>query len=493
MQEERYLVAADLGTSKVALCVAKVQGEDVQVIYYKETPSDGVRYSAVYNPKRAGASLKKAIKEAETELGIRISQVLVGLPRHGVIQDNAQAQITRTDPDSCITFEEIDTLKSMAVDDYRDRLSAPDRQEVYGAVAQSFSVEDLIGVSESDIEGTTSATINANFKVFVGPHKPISNIDIALNAAEVAPASKLFIPNIVARAVLTDTEKDNGVALVEFGAGVTSVTIYRGKILRHYSSIPFGGRSVTNDIKLECGFNDSLAENIKLAFGACLPGKLQNLSDKVLQINDDETGSYEQLPVKYLSEIINCREREIVDAILYQIQMSGYADALRNGIVITGGGANMVNLSALIKERSGYNVRIGYPRTQLFSTGGCPGVCETSAAPCIGMILEGKAATRLNCIDDTGRQASAYVDGPAVETAPDSPHDTAQEGGGTQTGQLFDEQFTQTEVLKPSKGRQRGRKGGNRITWLNKVKNKASEVIDGTVGQLFDGMDGQNQ
>ena len=131
-----------------------------------------------------------------------------------------------------------------------------------------------------------------------------------------------------------------------------------------------------------------------------MPDKLQLLSEKVIQINDEENGSYEQLPVKYLSEVITCRTREIIEAILFHIQDSGYADSLRSGMVITGGGANLVNLANFIKQESGYNVRVGYPRTQMFSTGGCPGVGETSAVATLGMILDAKKDYLLNCIDE---------------------------------------------------------------------------------------------
>ena len=82
MQAERYIAAADLGSSKIALSVAKIEGDDIQVIYYKETPSDGIRYSCVLNPKRAAVPLRAAIQEADEELNIKILQVVVGSVRH---------------------------------------------------------------------------------------------------------------------------------------------------------------------------------------------------------------------------------------------------------------------------------------------------------------------------------------------------------------------------------------------------------------------------
>ncbi|MBP5337505.1 MAG: cell division protein FtsA [Bacteroidales bacterium] len=481
MQAERYIAAADLGSSKIALSVAKIEGDDIQVIYYKETPSDGIRNSYVFNPKRAAVPLRAAISEAEEELNIKILQVVVGLPRYDVRQEIASARMERSDPASCITRDEINTLKSIAIDSYP--IADEAKEEIYGAVAQSFSAdEELVCASEHDVVGVTADAIEGNFKVFVGAQKAVSNIDIMLNEVGVAPARKMFLPNTVARAVLSEGEKENGVALVEIGAGVTSLTIYRGKILRHYSAIPFGGRCITTDIKYECGFNEQLAENIKLAFGACMPDKLQSLSEKIIQINDEENGSYEQLPVKYLSEVITCRAREIIEAVLWQIQDSGYADKLRNGVVLTGGGANLVNIANLLKEMSGYTVRIGYPRTQAFSAIGCSGTGETGAVASIGMILEAKRDPRLNCIEEAHRPVPAAPEAPDTQAA-----DAAQPVAET----LFP--AYDSEVLHPKQGPKKPEKTpGKFVTWIRKQTKKVGEAAEGafdsTMGGLFDEM-----
>ncbi|MBQ9660094.1 MAG: cell division protein FtsA [Bacteroidales bacterium] len=490
MQAERYIAAADLGSSKIALSVAKIEGDDIQIIYYKETPSDGIRYSCVFNPKRAAKPLRTAIKEAEDELNIKILQVVVGLPRYNVRQEVASARMERSDPSSCITKEEVNTLKSIAIDSYP--IADETKEEIYGAVAQSFSAdEELVCASENDVIGVAADALEGNFKVFVGAQKPVSNIDIMLNDANVAPARKLFLPNAVAQAVLTEGERENGVALVEIGSGVTSLTIYRGKILRHYSAIPFGGRVVTTDIKYECGFNEELAENIKLAFGACMPDKLQSLSEKVIQINDEENGSYEQLPVKYLSEIITCRMREIVEAVLFQIQDSGYADKLRNGIVLTGGGANMVNIAHLIKEMSGYNIRIGYPRSQAFSAVGCSGVSEASAAATIGMILEAKKDYRLNCIEDMEQPEPA---GPPVQQQSAPANEPKAEEAPAQDNLFAGDVTYETEIITPSKSRKKEKvaRESKFLTWIknqgDRIGKAAEGAFDNTVGGLFDDM-----
>ena len=305
MIDEKYIAAVDLGSSKIALCVAKVSGDDVQIVYYKEHPSDGIRGSIVTNPMKASAPLKKAIAEAENELMIKILQVVVGLPRDGVIQQIADGKIERSNPDDYITREEVENLKSIAVEAYP--LDDASNQVMYGAVAQSFSIDDQIHLVEDDTIGGLSSTLEGNFKVFIGSRKATNAIDKIFNNLGIAIAKKYFLPAVTAKAVLSEDDRQNGVALIDFGGGVTSVAIYHGGIMRHYAAIPFGGKTVTNDIRIESSISDSLAENLKLAYGACMPNKLASMSEKIIQIQYDDQ-PYKEIPVKYLSEIIDARK-----------------------------------------------------------------------------------------------------------------------------------------------------------------------------------------
>ena len=397
--EERYIASVDLGTSKLAVCVARIQGQNVEVVYYKESPSLGISYSYVLNPGKVKSVLKTAISEAQQALRINIQQVVVGLPRWYVRQETASASIKRPDPDDLIQESEIKELKSMALESYP--LEDSTKEVIYGAVAQSFSTEDSISEPENDIVGMAADTLEGNFKVFIGNRRYSSNIDNVFNDIRIAIAKKYFTPGITARAVLKSEQMENGVALIDIGAGVSSVTIFKDKIMRFYAAIPFGGNSVTNDIKSECNFSFELAENIKKAYGACMPNKLSSLGEKTIQIVDEDGNATAQVSVKYISEIITARMKEIIEALLFKIQESGYAseDILRAGVVVTGGGAELVNCANYIKALSGYSVKIGRPR-RFFSCEGCPEASETSAATSMGMILSAKSDRSLNCINN---------------------------------------------------------------------------------------------
>lgn len=427
--EERYIASVDLGTSKLAVCVARVQDQNVEVIYYKESPSLGIRYSYVMIPGKVKAELRTAISEAQQALRIKIQQVIVGLPRWYVRQETASASMTRPEPDDLIQENEIRALKSMALESYPLEDSA--KEVIYGAVAQSFSTEDCINEPENDIVGMAAETLEGNFKVFIGNRRYSSNIDSVFNDMGIAIAKKYFTPGITARAVLKSEQMENGVALIDIGAGVSSVTIFKDKIMRFYAAIPFGGNSVTNDIKSECNFSFELAENIKKAYGACMPNKLSSLGEKSIQIVDEDGNATAQVSVKYISEIITARMKEIIEALLFRIQESGYAseDDLRAGVVVTGGGAELVNCTNFIKELSGYSVKIGRPR-RFFSCEGCPEASEASAATSMGMILSAKGDRFLNCVNEvTARVVKPTAAEDAAATAPNEQEVTSQEPG----------------------------------------------------------------
>lgn len=407
--EERYIASVDLGTSKFAVCVAKIQDRSVEVVYYKETPSTGISYSYVINPGKVQKALREAISEAQQTLKIKILQVIVGLPRWYVRQETASASMVRPNPDDLIQESEIRELKTRSLDSYP--LESPTKEIIYGAVAQSFSTEDSINEPENDIVGMASEKLEGNFKVFIGNRRYSSNIDSVFNDLGIAVAKKYFTPGITARAVLKQEQMENGVALIDIGAGVSSVTIFKDKIMRFYAAIPFGGNSITKDIKAECNFSFDLAENIKIAYGACMPNKLASLGEKTIQIVDEEGTPSAQVPVKYISEIITARMKEIIEALLYKIQESGYASEseLRAGVVVTGGGADLVNCANFIKELSGYSVKIGKPR-HFFTCEGYEEAGGVSAATSMGMILSAKSDRSLNCVNDATTIATRRID-----------------------------------------------------------------------------------
>ena len=325
----------------------------------------------------------------------------------------------------------------------------------------------------------TSDILEGHFKIFIGKKSDLKKIDTVMSKTGISVRKKYFTADTTAKAVLTEAEMENGVALIDFGGGSTSVSIYHGSIMRHYASIPFGGKNITDDIKTEGQISQRLAENIKLAFGACMPEKLQNLSEKVLHISSGNAEPDKKLPVKYLSEIITARVEEIIMAMLYEINESGFADMLRSGIVVTGGCAQIANLGNFIYELSGYRVRTGYPQGRV-SIAGCDGLKETTAATSVGLILAAKEEQSVNCaIMEAGTRPCSVT----IETEEEQPEPVVTETvAETDNGELFKKEEIET-VEKPKKEKEKKVRIFD-ILWSN-AKKKAKETAEKT-GKLLD-------
>lgn len=482
--EERIITATDLGSSKIAVTVARVMGRDVQVLYHKKHPARGIRYSIVFNPQQASEAVKNAIEDAERALNIKINSTIVGLPKYGVAQVTGCASVQRTDNRASITREEIQSLEEDAadqfpVDDQKDEM-------VFSAVPQSFSVGDRINYPENDIIGMTGETLSGNFKLFVGKKKSYDDLRSVFERAGRGISKMYFSPDITAKAVLTESEMENGVAIIDLGAGATSLTIYEGKILRYYTCIPFGGNTITNDIKLESSISSNLAEQVKLAFGVSQPDSLQNLSQKVIQINNDEVCKPKHLPVRFLAEIIEARITEIFTAMLYEIQRSGYADQLRSGVVLTGGGANLAGCKRLLMDLSGYSVRLGWPRRNLISAEGIE-TLDSSASAALGMILEARDDEHIISTKDKPTvPAEETFEPEEEEVAAAAPE---QEDNEDVPGDLFGIYNTPEKKDTKIKKDPKPKKEKKKVSWG--MFKRLNETING-VGELFGTIYDQN-
>lgn len=491
--DEKYIVAIDLGTFKISLAVALQDGTDTRLVYYKETPANGMKSSRILTELRVVKQLKQAIQDAEEILGIKITCAVVGMPRFYIKTEENEARIDDRDADSYITAAEINELKSFAQDSYPIAPENQNTDAVYGAIAQSFSTEEEFQLVEEDIVGMSSKVLEGSFKIFIGAKAALNRIDKVMRSVELVPVKKYFQPKYTADTVLYPSEMNNGVALIDLGGGCTSVSVFYKNVLRHYASIPFGGMNVTRDIQTESNISLSLAENLKLAFGACLPDKLQNMSEKQLLIKGGNGDMDRRLAVKYLSEIITAREEEIIRAMLYEIGRSGFADKLQSGVVITGGGAMMTNLGNFITELSGYKVRIGRPRmTGIINA--CTGATSPSASAVVGMIMAAVNEDVMTCacvkedyvkaedvaedvaedgeVVASAQQEAVGEEGDGQEHTPtDMEHKT-----GTLPGIMTEEEISR-QGGKSKKKKDSG-SSSRFIVWTNKLKKKFNAGCD---------------
>ena len=390
MQEERYIATVDFGTSVISLSVSMVTAQDTKNVYFGKCNSEGIMNGLIVNSRNVANCLRPLIEEAESQLEKKINKLVVNWPRANVKCLPINVSLTRPNPDTSVSKDDIIYLKDTARDQLASQLS--DSDDIYDIVPLSYSIDDLYQATEDDIEGATSEKIEGNFLAFVGRSKVRKGILKVIDELDgVSVASFCFTPAYPSRFVINPEEMMHGVALIEIGGAITSVSVYYKGVIRYFRSFAFGGKDITNDIRTEGNLTLSLAENIKKGFGSCMPDKLYTLEDKCLYITRS-TGPSSTVQVKYLAEIINRRMLEIANTCIYLLGESGYADKLPCGIVLCGGGARLLSCHSLFYNLSGLRTRVALPH-YFESTEEC--THET-------MLLFAKKDLSLNCAEEIG-------------------------------------------------------------------------------------------
>lgn len=409
--EEKQIVTIDLGTQKLAVSVSTPMADgSASLLAYSEFASAGINRGRISNPSRLSVALRQALDCTENYLSTHIVQVGVNLQKYDIRQKEVTMSTSYEDGHS-ISAEDVENLEVLAWDQAKNENPL---EEIVGLVAQSFDVEDdEINIRQKDVVGMMGNRLTGHYKVFSAKSNVYLQIDKAFKDAGIDNVRAVFVPHRAGATVLTAGEMESGVAVFDLGAGASSVSVFYGGALRHYGAVPFGGNSVTADIQNLCGIDETLAENIKMGYGGCMPDKLESLGEKTIKINDAASGNKIEITAKYLSEIITARMREIIDALLYELQISGYADSLKNGIVVVGGGANMLNICHLIKAMSGYNAKIGTPSRKLIK-GEFAQFHTASTASSAGLIMEFIGQNGLKCTEEV----EETVQEPVEEIAP---------------------------------------------------------------------------
>jgi cell division protein FtsA len=249
----------------------------------------------------------------------------------------------------------------------------------------------------------------------IGQISSARNTERCINKAGMNLMSLVLEPLASSEAVLTDEEKEAGVVLVDIGGGTTDVAIYYDNVIRHTAVIPFGGNMVTADIREGCSILQKQAEDLKVKFGYAI-GDIAP-ENKVVSIPGIAGREPKEITFKNLAYIIQSRMEEILDAVNFEIQNSGFAEKLTAGVVITGGGAMLKNLPQLVKYKTAMDVRIGHPNVHI-SGRGRDEINLPMYATSVGLILKGLEYLEEN---KTFARFGEKKAEPAPQTAPPQP------------------------------------------------------------------------
>ena len=357
INKEQIVGAIDIGTTKIVTIIGKKnENGRLQIISMAKTESKGVKRGVVQNIEETVAAISKTVQEAEFKAGVKLEEVFVGIAGQHIRSVKNRGYINRDSYEDEITRDDIKALET----DMR-KIPIEVGEEIIHVIPQSYIVDNETGVKYP--VGMSGKRLEANFHIVIAQVASAKNIEKCVNRVGLKVKKLVLEPLASAESVLTEDEKEAGVALVDIGGGTTDIAVYYDDIIRHTAVIPFGGNVITKDIKEGCAILQRQAELLKLQFGSAL-GEMAE-EDKVVSIAGIAGREPKEISFKSLAYIIQSRMEEILDAVTFEIENSGYMDKLSAGIVITGGGALLKHLPQLVKFKTGMDVRIGYPNEHL--------------------------------------------------------------------------------------------------------------------------------
>ena len=376
----RYAAALDFGSSKIALAVGEKTDSGVRIVSYHDVPSAGIESGEIVNDFKVEEVVRGLVEQAKADLPEEIGSVTFGISGRVLHSKNVPIQITRRDPSSYIMEDEVRQITRAR---YKTALEGD--EIVFEAVPQKYSTEDRIGITYDEIIGMVGGQLEVDYQLFYGRKSLLDRRVNILRKLEMQPGKAILNAIASARAVLSRPEMENGVALVDIGKGSTEVAIIKDNIVRHAAIIPFGGESVTGDIKNVANITRDWAEIVKLRNGRCC--EEYAIENKKLVLKSENETVEGELEMSLLVRTVEARLSEILDAVRYVIEQSGYAGRIASGVVITGGASHHEDLLQLASALLGQKVRLAAPQGAI-DNGSVEEAYDVYASTAVGLVLE---------------------------------------------------------------------------------------------------------
>ena len=360
MEKDNIAVGLDIGTTKIVAMIGKHnEYGKLEILGIGRSKSLGVHRGVVNNITQTIQSIQQAVDEAQADSGLKIEDVVVGIAGQHIRSLQHSDYITRPNADEVIDSKDIEKLCGQV-----HKLVMLPGEEIIHVLPQEFKIDGQAEVKEPI--GMYGGRLEANFHVVVGQVASIRNIGRCVKSSGLELSTVTLEPLASANAVLSQEEKEAGVALIDIGGGTTDLAIFKDGIIRHTAVIPFGGNVITEDIKEGCSIIEKQAELLKIKFGSAWPG--ENKDNEIVSIPGLRGREPKEITLKNLSKIIHARVVEIIEQAYLEIKNYGHEEQKKKliaGIVLTGGGAQLKHLKQLVEYITGMDTRIGFPNEHL--------------------------------------------------------------------------------------------------------------------------------
>lgn len=350
----RHLVGIDIGTSKICTVIAQIDRDDrITVLGSSIVPSKGVDHGMVVNLEEATRAVQASVEKAEAAAGYRIQSAYVSIAgRHIHTYNRSGMTAISRSGDGVVTREDvlhaIDTAQAEPL---------PSNFEVLHVMPYRYILDGTVVRDPISMPGYR---LEVDVHIVVCENTAIHNLIKIVQDVGVEIDDIVLQPLAAAEGVLTSDDCDNGVVLIEIGAGTTSLAFIAQGNTWHTAVIPVGGQTFTNDIIMTFQMNPHSAEHNKQQFGSAFADASRH--SELIHVEGSRANESIDVSRLLFNQCIQARADELIDFILYEVSQSIYDGAYAAGIVLTGGGAKMRDIDILFEERFSASVRIGMPR-----------------------------------------------------------------------------------------------------------------------------------
>ncbi|MDE3112468.1 MAG: cell division protein FtsA [Chloroflexota bacterium] len=351
MPEQAVLVGIDIGTTKVSVLIGELERGGASVIGIGAAPSDGLRKGVVIDIDRTVRSVMSAVEEAERMSGYKVRSALVGVSGNHISSQNSRGMVAisgHRDVASDDTLRAIEAARAVNI---------PNTREILHVIPRGYVVDGQAGVR--DPIGMTAVRLEVETHIVTAATTSVQNLSKCVQRAGVEIDELVLTPLATAESVLTDEDRELGVALVDMGGDTTEVAVFQDGSIVHAATIPIGGRSVTSDLGIVLRVAPDAAETLKLRHATALP--LEVDPDEVVQI----TSIGEDLPHgvtrRHIAEIVQSRVRELFELVAAEVEAAGATNRLQAGLVLTGGASLLPGLGRAARDQLGMAARVTGP------------------------------------------------------------------------------------------------------------------------------------
>lgn len=378
---DNLICGIDIGSSKIATVVGMASEEvnELKIIGFNATMARGVRKGLVVDIKEATETVEDSVEKAERMAGHKISRAYVAVGGPHISSLNSHGIVAVSNPQGEINEDDVARVVEAA-----KAISLSSTRRIIEVIPRDYIVDGQSGIKNPI--GMSGVRLEVETHIITASSTNLKNQERILSDLGIENQGFVFSGLASAEAVLSNTEKELGVVLVDIGGGKIDLSIYVDGALSYSSSIPIGARHISNDIAVGLRVSLDSAEKIKIFLSKSLNGK-----KKTSQINLNELDLPENLTEVSLKTLVDGiiapRLEEIFKLIFEEIEKSELGQQIPSGLVITGGGALTIGMLETGKRVVGLPIRLGFPEKV---SGLVDEVMDPQYSTTVGLLLYGQ-------------------------------------------------------------------------------------------------------